>query len=189
MKVKHSRLTSVARLAWLWDRGRLVVLSGVVLALGRAADRVVGRVATLQHPQEAPDGEDGPPVAVKDALVQRVPQRLPVVDDFYRSGRRFGRAELLAERALLQLPVLHDDGGRGGRRRVRRRGMCRGGGAGRTANAAATGHRVRGRHGRRMGTTSGRLRFGQVQLHGPLGQFGVRRGRRGQQRPPGGGQR
>lgn len=67
---------------WPGPDGVRPVLSGVVLALGRAADRVVGRVAALQHPQEAPDGEDRPPVAVKDALVQRVPQRLPIVDDF-----------------------------------------------------------------------------------------------------------
>lgn len=64
----------------------VVVLSGVILALGRAADRVVGRVATLQHPQEAPNGKDRPPVAMKDALVQRVTQRLPIVNDFYCRG-------------------------------------------------------------------------------------------------------
>lgn len=63
------------------------VLSRIVLALGRAADRVVGRVATFQHPQEAPDGEDRPAVAVKDALVERVPQRLPVVYHLYCRGR------------------------------------------------------------------------------------------------------
>lgn len=94
------------------------ILSRVVLALGRAADRVVGRVATLQHPQEAPDGEDRPAVAVKDALVERVPQRLPVVYHLYCRCGRFRRAKLVAERALLQLPVLHDDGGRGGRHRA-----------------------------------------------------------------------
>lgn len=64
-----------------------LLLSRVVLALGRAADRVVGGVAALEHPQEAAHREDCPPVPVKDALVQRVPEGLAIVNDIYYCGR------------------------------------------------------------------------------------------------------
>lgn len=65
---------------WVPDHRQPAVLSLLVLAVRRTANRVVLRVARLQHPDEAAHREYGPPMPMENALVQGVPQRLAIVN-------------------------------------------------------------------------------------------------------------